>query len=68
VVPGASQGEPQAVQTPNQPGSVVIAVVATALLRDRAGIDLRVENQAEQEIGATVLDTRRGPATASAGA
>jgi MFS family permease len=40
-------------------GMFVLAVAATALLRDRSGIDLGVENQAEQEVGATVLEPRR---------
>lgn len=32
-----------------------VALVATGLLRDRQGIDLGIENEAEQERGATVL-------------
>jgi MFS family permease len=36
-------------------GMFVIAVAATALLRDRPGIALGVTNQAEQERGATIL-------------
>jgi MFS family permease len=40
-------------------GMFVVSVVATALLRDRAGIDLSADNQAEQEVGATVLDGRK---------
>lgn len=49
-------------------GMFVLAVVATLLLRDRPGIDLGVDNQAEQETGATVLDARVAPATRAAGA
>jgi MFS family permease len=40
-------------------GMFGVAVVATLLLRDRPGIDLGVDNQAEQEAGATVLGARR---------
>lgn len=40
-------------------GMTVISIVAVALLRDRRGIDLGPANQAEQEVGATVFDTRR---------
>jgi MFS family permease len=40
-------------------GMFVVAVVATLLLRDRPGVDLGVDNQAEQEAGATVLGARR---------
>jgi hypothetical protein len=49
-------------------GMFVLAVVATLLLRDRPGIDLGVDNQAEQEIGATILDTRVAPRTRPANA
>jgi hypothetical protein len=45
-------------------GMFVVAVVATLLLRDRPGIDLGVDNQAEQEAGATVLGARRELGTA----
>lgn len=43
-------------------GMTAISLVAVALLRDRKGIDLSLHNQAEQEVGATVFDTRRAPA------
>jgi len=36
-----------------------VSLIAVSLLRDRSGIDLSVENQAEQEAGATVFDKRR---------
>lgn len=50
----------------------LISIAAVLVIRDRRGIDLGVRNQAEQEVGATVFDKRRGvstddvPATASA--
>ncbi|MDO2933297.1 MFS transporter [Paeniglutamicibacter sulfureus] len=37
----------------------LISLTAVSLLRDRKGIDLSINNQAEQEIGATVFDKRR---------
>ncbi|HLU54145.1 MAG TPA: MFS transporter [Pseudonocardia sp.] len=43
-------------------GMFVLAVVAVCLLRDRPGIDLGVDNQAEQEAGATVLGARAATA------
>ncbi|EMQ99484.1 MFS transporter [Paeniglutamicibacter gangotriensis] len=36
----------------------LISLTAVSLLRDRSGIDLSITNQAEQEIGATIFDTR----------
>ncbi|MBB3053173.1 MFS family permease [Prauserella isguenensis] len=39
-----------------------LAVLACALLRDRTGIDLGVDNQAEQERGATVFSAARSSA------
>jgi MFS family permease len=39
---------------------ILIAVVAALILRDRPGIDLSINNQAEQEVGATIFDSRRG--------
>ena len=43
-------------------GMTAISLVAVSLLRDRKGIDLSLDNQAEQEVGATVFDQRRAPA------
>ena len=40
----------------------VLSVIAVLILRDRPGIDLSINNQAEQEVGATILDKRREPA------
>ena len=37
----------------------LISLTAVSLLRDRKGIDLSINNQAEQEIGATVFDKRK---------
>ena len=42
---------------------VAIATAATIMLRDRPGIDLSIRNQAEQEVGATIFDKRRGVST-----
>ncbi|MGM0929910.1 MAG: MFS transporter [Actinomycetota bacterium] len=42
---------------------VLISVTGVALLRDRKGIDLSIKNQAEQEVGATIMDKRRGVST-----
>ncbi len=42
-----------------------IGLAATIILRDRPGIDLSVQNQAEQEVGATIFD-HRTPAGAGA--
>ena len=42
---------------------IVIAAAATMVLRDRPGIDLSIHNQAEQEVGATIFDKRRGAST-----
>ena len=36
----------------------LISLTAVSLLRDRSGIDLSINNQAEQEIGATIFDKR----------
>lgn len=43
-------------------GMTLISLTAISLLRDRSGIDLSIDNQAEQEIGATVFDKRELPA------
>lgn len=37
----------------------LISLTAVSLLRDRKGIDLSINNQAEQEIGATIFDKRK---------
>ncbi len=37
----------------------LVSLAAVSLLRDRSGIDLSINNQAEQEIGATVFDKRK---------
>lgn len=42
---------------------IVLAAAATTMLRDRPGIDLSIRNQAEQEVGATIFDKRRGVST-----
>ncbi|MBY4274891.1 MHS family MFS transporter [Rhodococcus fascians] len=39
----------------------VLAIAATVVLRDRTGIELGIENQAQQEVGATIFDSRRAP-------
>ena len=39
----------------------LLAIAATVVLRDRKGIELGIENQAEQEVGATIFDSRRAP-------
>ena len=44
-------------------GMTIISIVAVLILRDRPGIDLSINNQAEQEVGATVFDKRRGVST-----
>ena len=41
---------------------LLLSAVAVSLVRDRRGIDLSVNNQAEQEVGATVFDRRPVPA------
>ncbi len=41
----------------------LISIAAVLVIRDRRGIDLGVKNQAEQEVGATVFDKRRGVST-----
>ncbi|WGW11410.1 MFS transporter [Saxibacter everestensis] len=38
----------------------LISIGAAVLIRDRKGIDLSIRNQAEQEVGATIFDKRRG--------
>lgn len=43
-------------------GMTLISLTAVTLLRDRSGIDLSIENQTEQEIGATIFDKRELPA------
>jgi MFS family permease len=40
----------------------LVAFAAVLMLRDRPGIDLGIDNQAEQEVGATVFDKRATPA------
>ncbi len=40
----------------------LVSLGAVSLLKDRTGIDLSIENQAEQEIGATIFDKRVLPA------
>ena len=47
-------------------GMTIISIVAVLILRDRPGIDLSINNQAEQEVGATVFDKRRGASTDAA--
>jgi MFS family permease len=42
---------------------IVLAAAATMMLRDRPGIDLSIRSQAEQEVGATIFDKRRGVST-----
>jgi MFS family permease len=44
-------------------GMTLISIIAVLILRDRPGIDLSINNQAEQEVGATVFDKRRGVST-----
>ncbi|MGF9660296.1 MFS transporter [Arthrobacter crystallopoietes] len=39
-----------------------VSIAAVLILRDRPGIDLSIKNQAEQEVGATIFDTRRAAA------
>ena len=39
-------------------GMTLVSALAVAIVRDRAGIDLSIRNQAEQEVGATVFDRR----------
>ncbi|WP_066302669.1 MFS transporter [Arthrobacter luteolus] len=43
-------------------GMTVVSIAAVLVLRDRPGIDLSINNQAEQEVGATIFDKRRAPA------
>ncbi|WP_313822606.1 MFS transporter [Citricoccus sp.] len=43
-------------------GMTALSVAAVLMLRDRPGINLSINNQAEQEVGATVFDHRRAPA------
>jgi hypothetical protein len=45
-------------------GMTLLSLIAVALVRDRSGIDLSIRNQAEQEVGALVLD-RRTPDTSN---
>lgn len=40
-------------------GMTILSVIAVLILRDRPGIDLSINNQAEQEVGATIFDHRR---------
>ncbi|WP_369746496.1 MFS transporter [Paenarthrobacter sp. AMU7] len=40
-------------------GMTILSVIAVLILRDRPGIDLSINNQAEQEVGATIFDQRR---------
>ena len=48
---------------------LIVALISTArclVIRERRGIDLGINNQAEQEVGATVFDRRRAaPADAA---
>ena len=44
-------------------GMTIVSLIAVLILRDRTGIDLSIHNQAEQEVGATVFDKRRGIST-----
>jgi len=37
---------------------VAISFTAVSMIRDRAGIDLSFRNQAEQEVGALIIDKR----------
>lgn len=39
-------------------GMTLVSLVAVSLLRDRSGIDLSINNQAAQEVGATIFDKR----------
>lgn len=48
-------------------GMTLLSVTAVLILRDRKGIDLSIDNQAEQEVGATVFDKRREPAYTKVG-
>ena len=41
----------------------LVSMGAVLVLRDRPGIDLSINNQAEQEVGATIFDKRRGAST-----
>ncbi len=43
----------------------LVSLTAVSLLRDRSGIDLSINNQAEQEVGATIFDKRTVPAAAA---
>jgi MFS family permease len=43
-------------------GMCAVALIAVSLTRNRSGIDLSINNQAEQEIGSTVFDRRPVPA------
>ncbi|GLB65706.1 MFS transporter [Arthrobacter mangrovi] len=36
-----------------------VSIAAVLILRDRPGIDLSINNEAEQEVGATIFDSRR---------
>jgi MFS family permease len=48
---------------------LIVALVSTAavlVIRERKGIDLGINNQAEQEVGATVFDRRRADSGADA--
>ncbi|MFF5793412.1 MFS transporter [Paeniglutamicibacter sp. NPDC012692] len=46
----------------------LVSLTAVSLLRDRSGIDLSINNQAEQEVGATIFDKRTAPPVESASA
>ena len=41
----------------------LLSIVAVLVIRDRKGIDLGINNEPEQEVGATVFDKRRGVST-----
>ena len=48
---------------------LIVALLSTAavlVIRERKGIDLGINNQAEQEAGATIFDRSRIPATETA--
>ncbi|NKX53199.1 MHS family MFS transporter [Arthrobacter sp. E918] len=44
-------------------GLTIVSMAAVLILRDRRGIDLSINNQAEQEVGATIFDKRRAVST-----
>jgi len=40
-------------------GLTAISLIAVSLIRDRSGIDLSINNEAEQEVGALIFDQRK---------